>query len=109
MGFFVWSESGVVPFTKECLTNKKVCHDGTAKDNLNFDVFQDNQSQNDFSTTQLNVMGYKGGALKVQFMEDKIWERPAAASVMVPHPRLASARGRCGHKYAWQEVFCCGT
>ena len=61
------SEVGVVPFTKKCLPNKKVCHDGTDKDNPNFEVYQDIQSQNDFSTTQLNVMGYKGDALKVQF------------------------------------------
>jgi len=27
-----WSEVGVVPFTKKCLPNKKVCHDGTDKE-----------------------------------------------------------------------------
>jgi hypothetical protein len=34
-----WSEVGVVPFTKKCLTNKKVCHDQTDKDYPNFDIF----------------------------------------------------------------------
>ena len=75
---------GVVPFTKKCLTNKKVHHDGTDKDNPNFDVYQDIQFQNDFSTTQLSVMGYKGDALKAQFREDKIRERQATATVTVP-------------------------
>jgi hypothetical protein len=42
----LWSEVSVVPFTKKYLINKKVCHDVTDKDNPNFDVFQDNQSQN---------------------------------------------------------------
>ena len=72
-----WSEVGVFPFTKKCLTNKKVCHDVTNKDYLNFGIFQDIQSQNNFSTTQLNIMGYKGVALKSQFTENTIWERQA--------------------------------
>jgi hypothetical protein len=59
-----WSEVGVIPFPKKCLTNKKVCHDGTDKDYPNFIVFQDIQSQNGFSTTQLNLISYKGDALK---------------------------------------------
>jgi hypothetical protein len=33
-----WSEVGNVPFTKKCLTNKKVCHDVTDKDYPNIDV-----------------------------------------------------------------------
>ncbi len=82
-----WSEGGVVPFMKKCLTNKKVHHNGMDKDNLNFDVYQDIQSQNDFSTTQLSVMGYKGDALNVQFREDKIQERQATATVKVPQTR----------------------
>ncbi len=56
----------------------------TDKDYPNFEVFQDIQSQNNFSTTQLNIMGYKDDALKSQFTEDEIWERQAAATVMVP-------------------------
>jgi hypothetical protein len=68
-----WSEVGVVPFTKKCLTNKNVCSDVMYKDYPNFDVFQDIQSQNNFSTTQLDIMGYKGDALNWQFMENEIW------------------------------------
>ena len=64
--------------------NKKVCHDVTDKDYPNFDIFQDIQSQNNFSTTQLNIMGYKGDVLKPQFTENTIWERQAATTVMVP-------------------------
>jgi hypothetical protein len=79
-----WSEVGVVPFTKKCLMNKKVRHDVTDKDYPNFDLFQDIQSQNNFSSTQLNIMGYKGDALKSQFTENTIWERQAAMTVMVP-------------------------
>jgi hypothetical protein len=78
-----WSEVGIVPFTKKYLTNKKVCHDATDKDYPNFDIFQDIQSQNNFSTTQLSLMGYKGDALKSQFMENTIWERQAAMTVMI--------------------------
>jgi hypothetical protein len=64
--------------------NKKVCHDVTDKDYPNFDLFQDIQSQNNFSSPQLNIMGYKGDALKSQFTENTIWERQAAMTVMVP-------------------------
>ncbi len=79
-----WSEFGVVSFTKKCLMNKKVYHDVTDKDYPNFDVFQDIQSQNNFSITRLNIMGYKCDALKSQFTENTIWERQAATTVMVP-------------------------
>jgi hypothetical protein len=64
--------------------NKKVCNDVTDKDYPNFDIFQDIQSQNNFSTTQLKIMGYKGDALKSQFTENTIWERQAATTVTVP-------------------------
>jgi hypothetical protein len=70
-----WSEVGVIPFTKKCLMNKKVHHDVIDKDYPNFDLFQDIQSQNNFSSTQLNIMGYKGDGLKSQFTEITIWER----------------------------------
>jgi hypothetical protein len=72
------------PSLKKCLMNKKVCHDVTNKDYPNFDVFQDIQSQNIFSTTQLNIMGYKGNALKSKFTENTIWERQAAMTGTVP-------------------------
>jgi hypothetical protein len=64
--------------------NKKVCHDGTDKDDPNFDIFQDIQSQSGFSTTQLSVLGYKGDVLKAQFTEENIWKRQDTATVMVP-------------------------
>ena len=79
-----WSELGAVPFTKKCLMNKKVHHDVTDKDYPNFHIFQDIQSQNNFSSTQLNIMGYKGDALKLQFTENTIGERQAATIVTVP-------------------------
>jgi hypothetical protein len=78
-----WSEVGVIPFTQKCLTNKKVCHDGMDKDYPYFNIFQDIQSQNNFSTTQLNIMSYKGDAPKLKFTENKIWERQATATVTV--------------------------
>jgi hypothetical protein len=55
--------------------DKKVCHDVTDKDYPNFDLFQDIQSQNNFSSTPLDIMGIKGDALKSQFTENIIWER----------------------------------
>jgi hypothetical protein len=79
-----WSEVGDVPFTQKCPMNKKVCHDVSDKDYPNFDLFQDIQSQYNFSSTQLNRIGYKGDALKSQFTENTIWERQATTTVMVP-------------------------
>jgi hypothetical protein len=64
--------------------NKKVCHDVTDKDYPNIDLFQDIKSQNNFSSTQLNIMGYKGDALNSQFTENATWERQAAMTVTVP-------------------------
>ena len=55
----------------------------TDKDYPNFDIFQDIQSKNNFSTTQLNIMGYKCDALKSQFTENTMWERQAATTVTV--------------------------
>ena len=63
-----WSEVG-------CLINKTVRRDVTHKDYPNFDLFQDIQSQNNFSSTPLDIMGIKGDALKSQFTENIIWER----------------------------------
>ncbi len=53
----------------------------------NFDVYQDIQSQNDYSTAQLNVMGYKGNALQAIFCADKIGERKTSEEVTVLHTR----------------------
>ncbi len=55
-----WAEVGAIPFTMKCLVNKKVGHNGTDRDNPNFDAFLDVQLQNYYSTTQLTMMGYKG-------------------------------------------------
>ncbi len=60
--------------------NKKVCHDVTDKNLFSQGI----QSQNNFSATQPNIMGYKGDALKSQFTENTIWERQATTTVMVP-------------------------
>jgi hypothetical protein len=54
----------------------------TDKDCPNFDIIQDIQSQDIFSTTQFNIMGYKSDALKSQLMENKIWERQATATTV---------------------------
>jgi hypothetical protein len=45
-----WREVGAVPYTKKCLSNPKVWHDGTDANNPQFDVYQDVQSQNHNST-----------------------------------------------------------
>ncbi len=97
-----WSEVGVVPFAK------KVCRDVIDKDHPNFDVFQDIQSQNNFSTTQLNIMGYKGDALKSQFTENTIWERQAAMTATVPQTckhqeAIAAANTCCKPKHGRSE------
>ena len=62
-----WREVGAVPHTRKCLTNSKVRHDGTDEGDPSFDIYQDIQSQNDFSTAQLNLMGFRGDVLRVVF------------------------------------------
>ncbi len=82
-----WREVGAVPHTRKCLTNSKVRHNRTDKRVPNFDAYQDVQSQNDYSTTQLNVMGYRGGVLRAQFCLDQISERKALGPVTVANTR----------------------
>ncbi len=82
-----WREVGAVPHTRKCLTNSKVRHNGTDKRDPNFDAYQDVQSQNDYNTTQLNVMGYRADVLRVQFCPDKISERKASGPVTVANTR----------------------
>jgi len=72
-----------VPHTRKCLTNSKVRHDGTDERDPDFNAYQDVQSQNDYSTAQLNVMGYRGGVLRAQFCPDKIREMKALGPVTV--------------------------
>ncbi len=83
--------------------NSKVRHNGTDKRNPNSDVYQDIQSQNDYSTTQLNIMGYKGDALRANFCADKIGERKTMEAVTVAHTRecqeALTAAQRHGKKF----------
>jgi hypothetical protein len=66
-----------------------VGHDGTDRDrdDPNFNAFADVQLQNDYSTTQLTMMGYKGEMLRAQYHEDKVRALRAAAPVTVAHNR----------------------
>jgi hypothetical protein len=99
----LWSKVSAVPNTRKCLTNPKVRHEGTDEHDPQFDVFQDIQSQNNYSTTQLNVTGYRGDALRAQFCTDKVSERQALAPVTVPHTReqqqALAAAGMHGKKF----------
>ena len=98
-----WRQVGAVPFTKKCLENPKARHDRTDDPDPNFDVYQDIQSQNDFSVMQLNAMGYGGDVLRAQFLVDKICEwQAAAAPVTVAQTRerqeaivAANTAGKC--------------
>ena len=65
----------------------KVRHDGTDERDPNFGAYQDIQSQNDYSTTQLNVMGFRCDVLRAQFRPDKISERRASGPVTVANTR----------------------
>jgi hypothetical protein len=67
-----WVEVGAVLFTMKCLVNKEVGHNRTDRDDPNFDAFLDVQLQNNYSITQLTMMGYKGEMLWVQYLEDKV-------------------------------------
>ncbi len=80
-------EVGAVSHTRKGLTNSKVRHDGMEERDPNFNVYQDIQSQNNYSTTQLNVMGYRGDVLRVQFCPDKISKRTASVPVTVANTR----------------------
>ena len=80
-----WAEVGAVPFTMKCLEKKKVGHNRKDRDDPNFDAFADVQSQNDYSTTQLTMVGYKGEMLRAQYHEDKVRALRAAAPVTVAH------------------------
>jgi hypothetical protein len=82
-----WREVGAVPHTRKCLTNSKVRHDGTDERDPSFDIYQDIQSQNGFSTAQLNLMGFRGDVLGVVFRKDKISERNALQAVTVVNTR----------------------
>ncbi len=39
LNLLLWAEVGAVPFTMKCLVNKKVGHNGTDRDDPNFDAF----------------------------------------------------------------------
>ena len=82
-----WREVSAVPHTRKCLTNSKVRHNGMDEWDPNFNVYQDIQFQNDYSTTQLNVMGFRGDVLRAQFCPDKISERKASVPVTVANTR----------------------
>jgi hypothetical protein len=61
------SKVGTVLHTRKCLINPKICHNRTDERDPNFDTFQDIQSQNNYITAQLNVLGYRGNMLGAQF------------------------------------------
>ena len=82
-----WREVGKVPHTRKCLTNSKVRHNRTDKRDPDFDTYQDVQSQHDYRTAQLNVMGYRGDVLRAQFRPDKIREMKASGPVTVANTR----------------------
>jgi hypothetical protein len=82
-----WAKVGAVPFTMKCLKNKKVRHNRTDRDDPNFNAFVDDQLQNDYSTNQLTMMGYKGEMLRAQYHEDKVRALRAAVPVTVAHTR----------------------
>ncbi len=62
-------------------------HDGTDERDPGFNAYQDVQSQNDYSTAQLNVMGYRGDVLRAQFRPEKIREMKALGPVTVANTR----------------------
>jgi hypothetical protein len=84
---YSWSKVSAVPHTRKCLSNPMVHHNGTDKRNPNFNVYQDIQSRNNYSTAQLNIMGYKGNALRAVFCTDKIGKREKSKAVTVAHTR----------------------
>jgi hypothetical protein len=100
-----WRKAATVPHTRKCLTNPKVLHDGTDERNPNFDIFQEFQSKNNYSTAQLNGMGYRGNALRGKCCADKISKRKAAELVTVAHTRECQ-EALAAPPHAQQEDFC---
>jgi hypothetical protein len=74
-----WEKVGAVPLTMKCLEHSKVRHDGTDKDDPNYDKYQEIQAANNYSTNQLSVMGYNGDLLKAEFKEDSIKAKETSA------------------------------
>jgi hypothetical protein len=77
-----WAAVGAVPFTMQCLTDKKVCHDGSNENNPEYYKYQIIHSNNDYATLQLTVMGYNANLLKTEFDKEEIMAN-AAKSVMM--------------------------
>ena len=80
-----------VPFSRALyLPRSAKCNlrpDGTDEQDPNFDAYQDIQSQNNYSTAQLNLMGYRGDVPRAVFRPDKISERKASVAVTVANTR----------------------
>jgi hypothetical protein len=79
-----WEQVGACPLTKACLNNPKLRHSGADKNDPNYNVYQEMQSQNDSSTAQLVAMGYNGDLPKAEFKEDHI-NKQKETSVTVPN------------------------
>jgi len=81
-----WAAVGAVPFTMKCPSDDNVCHDGN---DVNDDKYQIIQSKNNYSCTQLLVMGYDADLLKTGFDEDRIKAaaEDSTLSVMVANTR----------------------
>ncbi len=63
----LWRAVRAVPFTKVCLSDPKIQHDGTDNNNPNFDSYCNIQMQNDYAPNQLLVMGYCGDFFEGDF------------------------------------------
>ena len=79
-----WEQVGACPLTKACLNNPKLRHSGADKNDPNYNVYQEMQSQNDSSTAQLVAMGYNCDLPKAEFKEDHI-NKQKETSVTVPN------------------------
>ena len=110
------------PIYKKILENPKVWHNGTADRYPNFNIYQDIQSQNDFSIMQLNSMDFGSDVLWVQFRVDKICEgQEVEAPVKVAQTcerqeaiTVVNTAGKCffcnggrDAQYDGQWVHCC--
>jgi hypothetical protein len=70
-----WAKVGAATpqgVTMACLNDPNVRHDGNAKKDPDYDKYQDIQHKNDYSTGQLNAMGYQGDLLRVSFTPEAL-------------------------------------
>ena len=65
-----WKKIGAAPLTRACLDDAKVRHDGTDKEDPQYEKYQAIQAHNERATEALAYLGYNGRLLQIKLNED---------------------------------------